>query len=219
MTLQLMATGIYYLYFVVMKLFPHYSAMKADLIPLFTNSLLELKGNFNPRPLREHTVDTTNINSMLTFVQNLQDGYTNPYNPEMPLPETPQFDPRELRAALRNFRKLPAIPTYIPKIVYRGGNNDNDNDSNGDGKKGTASSGHKPVITPAVIPSLERFEEFNDAIVAEEEEETINGIMDIIDDASAPEQQTPQAILQEEFDIMKREAAQRMKDRDEKNRQ
>ena len=117
MTLQLMATGIYYLYFVIMKLFPHYEKLKADLIPIFSNTLLDLKENFNPRALLEHTVDTKNLNTMLMFVRTLQAGYTNPYDPGIPLPDAPQFDPRKVRAALMNFRKLPTIPNYIPKII------------------------------------------------------------------------------------------------------
>ena len=156
LTLQLIATGLYYLYFLIMKMFPHYAALKFDVITLFTEALMEMVVNFNPQLLLQHRVDTAHLNSVLTFVRSLQSGYVNPYDENMGLPDVPNFGPQEeLDKALINFTKIPPIPTFLPKIV-RPKNVDDDDDEKGGGR---------PPVAPAVIPSMEDFNDFNDAII------------------------------------------------------
>ena len=55
-------------------------------------------------------------------MQNLQEGHANPYNPDIVLPEVPNFDPEEaarrLDEAMKNLERIPKPPTYLPKIVH-----------------------------------------------------------------------------------------------------
>ena len=173
MVLQLIATGLYYLYFLIIKMYPRYERLKPTLTPLFSDALMEMVVNFNPHLVRTHQVNTENLNAAIRFVQSLEAGYVNPYDATMGLPEVPNFDLDELDEAMRNFAKLPPVPNYVPEIVKPKGNGGEGGDGGG-GDNEDDRGDHGP-IAPAIIPSVEHFEHFNDAIIegGDEEEQIV----------------------------------------------
>ena len=159
MTLQLMATGLYYLFFVIIKMYPRYAQMKPDLVNIYSDALTEMVVNFNPHMLMNGLVDTERLNAAIRFVQSLERGYVNPYDGEMDLPAVPDFDPAELERAMQNFKKLPAIPTYIPKVRKPKGNGGEG------GREDGPAPPTPPPMAPVIIPSMDEYEDFNEAIV------------------------------------------------------
>ena len=111
--LQLTATAIYFLYFVIGKLYPHLKMMESDIRDIFSEALAEMIDNFNPSSLqsRDQKRDQWSfmkLHNILSFIQGLQTGYVNPYNAYFP--EIPDFmGPAPLDDI---FKALPAIPMH-----------------------------------------------------------------------------------------------------------
>ena len=162
MTLQLIATGLYYLFFVIIKMYPRYARMKSDLVTIYSDALTEMVVNFNPYLLMNGLVDTERLNAAIRFVQSLEQGYVNPYDGEMDLPAVPDFDPADARTGHAEYLgKCRPIPTHVPKVRKPKGNG-GEGGSRGDGDPPPPSP---PPMVSIVIPSMEDFEDFNEAIV------------------------------------------------------
>ena len=71
-------------------------------------------------------------------------------------PRVPDFEPSDFERVRKILKRLPTVPTHVPKVLKPKGNA-----GEGDGPS-------PPPIAPTVIPSMEVFEDFNEAIVDEQ---------------------------------------------------